>query len=99
MRSLEEAPEMQADPNARFDILASGSSNPKLPPIVAKARGVPLKEAAQMAGKTLVPVAKNVDKETADKLEAELLEANIKVRVIPRKGSGPQPKTGGKRGK
>ncbi|MBN1809885.1 MAG: hypothetical protein JW909_12530 [Planctomycetes bacterium] len=95
MRSLDEAPDLHAGPNARFDILASGSSNPKLPPILAKAMGIPLTEARQLAQKKIVPVAKNVDKKTADSLEIELTNANIKARVIPRKGSGNLPQTRG----
>jgi len=99
MKALDTAPPLTHSATGEYDVLASGSSNPKLPEIIARSRGIPVKEARLMAQKRLISVAKAVDRDTAQKISAELQKLNIKAKVIPRRGSGEVPTTNGTGGK
>jgi ribosomal protein L7/L12 len=95
MKALDTTPPLTQAESGEFDVLASGSSNPKLPEIIARTRGISVKEARLMAQKRLISVAKAVDRDTAQKISAELQKLNIKAKVIPRRGSGEIPATNG----
>jgi len=94
MEALNQAPVLGENDFGKYDILASGTSSPMLAQIIAKSRGIPLNEAQELAKRKIVPVAKNIDRKTADAIEAELKAANIKARIIPRKTSGAMPASG-----